>query len=78
MKRLGYLSVLVGFGCLLMSCASTPQELEYKMMEKESKFDQRQEKWDIRASSFERRMQKMSDNADARYNASFDRIMTGE
>lgn len=37
------------------------------MNNQESRLSNRQERWDIRGESFDRRMQTMSDNADARY-----------
>ena len=53
-----------------VGCASSTQELEYKMAEKEARSAERQERYNIRAESWDRRMQMMSENADARYRAS--------
>ncbi len=45
------------------------------MIEKEKRFDDRQEMYAIRSEGFDRRLQKMSDNADNRMGASFDQLM---
>ena len=59
----------------LVSCASSPDELRARMDRQEDRFSKRQEKWDIRAESFDRRMNQMSDSADARYDRSYSKIM---
>tara|TARA_R110002096_G_scaffold206303_4_gene392559 strand:- start:3545 stop:3778 length:234 start_codon:yes stop_codon:yes gene_type:complete len=74
--KLAILSLsLLAITPILVSCASTPEELEYKMIEKEKRFDDRQEMYAIRSEGFDRRLQKMSDNADNRMGASFDQLM---
>ena len=45
------------------------------MDRKEDRFSKRQEMWDIRAESFDRRMNQMSENAYARYDRSYSKIM---
>jgi len=59
----------------LVSCAGSPDELRARMDRQEDRFSKRQEKWDIRAESFDRRMNQMSDSADARYDRSYSKIM---
>ena len=59
----------------LVSCAGRPDELRARMDRKEDRFSKRQEMWDIRAESFDRRMNQMSENADARYDRSYSKIM---
>ncbi len=59
----------------LVSCASSPEELQARMDRKEQRFNDRQEMWDIRAESFDKRLNKMSQNADYRYERSFAKTM---
>lgn len=47
-------------------CGST-DGLEQRMQNQEARFSDRQKRWDIRGESFDRRLENMSDSADARY-----------
>lgn len=60
---------------VMTSCATSPEELQYRMDKKEERFDKRQEMMAIRAESFDRRLNKMSSNADQRYSNSYGRLM---
>ena len=51
----------------LVSWAGSLDEIRARMDSQEDRFSKLQEMWDIRAESFDRRMNQISDSADARY-----------
>tara|TARA_R110000850_G_scaffold242592_2_gene367350 strand:- start:5570 stop:5806 length:237 start_codon:yes stop_codon:yes gene_type:complete len=69
------LSLSISF---LISCASSPEELQYKMDKKANKFDDRQEMWAIRSEAFDNRLNQMGRNADDRYQKSYAKVMGGD
>jgi hypothetical protein len=77
--KITFFTICALMGCsFLVSCASSPEELQSRMDKKEGRFNKRQEMWDIRAESFDRRVNQMSSNADQRYERSFSKLSGAE
>ena len=58
-----------------VSYAGSPDEIRARMDSQEDRFSKLQEIWDIRAESFDRRMNQISDSADTRYDRPYSQIM---
>lgn len=79
MKTLSSIALLIFSVSFLMSCAAPNNDnLERRMAKQEAVFDNMQDRHEIRSNSLDRRLNTMSDKADARYEKSFDRLMNKE